>query len=87
FKNLHERFADSTGGADHGNINGLAHGLTSGETAGAALYRVVGMQAIRREICGVRAGLIASKLAPTRIKKPAPLSRRGLFHCFSRSTL
>ncbi|MNC08446.1 hypothetical protein D3C75_560340 [compost metagenome] len=27
FENLHECFADSTGGADHGNINGLAHGF------------------------------------------------------------
>ncbi|CAI8934136.1 hypothetical protein EMIT0P294_30529 [Pseudomonas sp. IT-P294] len=46
FEYLHERFADSTGGADHGNIKGLAHGSTSGETGGAALYRVVGAQAI-----------------------------------------
>jgi hypothetical protein len=66
FENLHERFADSTGGADHGNIKGLAHGSTSGETGGAALYRVVGMQAISAGICSVCAGLITSKLGSYR---------------------
>ncbi|KAE9648683.1 hypothetical protein EJA71_04605 [Pseudomonas sp. PB106] len=37
----------------------------SGETGGAALYRVTGAQAISAGICGACTGLIAGKPAPT----------------------
>jgi hypothetical protein len=37
FKNLDDGFADSTGGADHGNIKGLIHAKTSGKTGSGTL--------------------------------------------------
>jgi hypothetical protein len=37
FKNLDDGFADSTGGADNGDVKGLAHAKTSGKTGSGTL--------------------------------------------------
>ena len=39
FQDLYDGFADSAGGANNGDIEGLVQGSTSDETWGAALYR------------------------------------------------